>query len=343
MSAKGKVLLVGSVGLPDVETVFRSLSQSLGAIAPRYPDGECGQRANWISWQRDVFHGNPAIDLVEKKDVIFAGAPRTLEKFGLKPGTSPESVDLGPLGYAREAIQSYQVFEKLRQDGAIPAGTRMQMSLPSPVAVITHFFVPDDQPTVAKIYEAALANEIAAMLEEIPPEDLAIQWDVCQEVLAAAGAWQVYYDDLIGDAVDGLARYSTYVPDACELGFHLCYGDPGHRHIVEPESLEICVQFANGIGSSVERDVGWIHMPVPRDRDDEPYFAPLKSMELRPQTELYLGLVHMTDGLDGAKRRVASAKAFRADFGVATECGFGRRPAETIPKLLELHAEIAGL
>jgi hypothetical protein len=29
------------------------------------------------------------------------------------------------------------------------------------------------------------------------------------------------------------------------------------------------------------------------------------------------------------------------DFGIATECGFGRRPADSIPALLRLHAELA--
>jgi len=28
-------------------------------------------------------------------------------------------------------------------------------------------------------------------------------------------------------------------------------------------------------------------------------------------------------------------------FGVATECGLGRRPPETIPDLLRIHSEVA--
>src|SRR5271170_3585457 len=38
-------------------------------------------------------------------------------------------------------------------------------------------------------------------------------------------------------------------------------------------------------------------MPVPRERDDVAYFAPLKVLKLHPRTELYLELVHRTDGL----------------------------------------------
>ena len=41
-------------------------------------------------------------------------------------------------------------------------------------------------------------------------------------------------------------------------------------------------------------------------------------------------------------RRLAAAKQVVTDFGVATECGFGRRPPETVPGLIDLHFEVAG-
>ncbi len=84
-------------------------------------------------------------------------------------------------------------------------------------------------------------------------------------------------------------------------------------------------------------------MPVPRNRADDAYFAPLRQLELRPETELCLGLVHYTDGVDGARARLDAAKNHVRDFSIATECGFGRRDPATIPALLRLHAEIADL
>ena len=62
---------------------------------------------------------------------------------------------------------------------------------------------------------------------------------------------------------------------------------------------------------------------------------------LQPETEFYLGLVHITDGVDRANARIAAAQSVVTDFGVATECGPGRRPAETIPDLLEIHASVS--
>jgi hypothetical protein len=103
------------------------------------------------------------------------------------------------------------------------------------------------------------------------------------------------------------------------------------------------VEFANRVSRQIARPIQLIHMPVPRNRADEAYFEPLRQLELRPETELCLGLVHYTDGIAGAKRRLAAAKKYVADFSIATECGFGRRDPRTIPALLRLHAAVADL
>jgi hypothetical protein len=67
------------------------------------------------------------------------------------------------------------------------------------------------------------------------------------------------------------------------------------------------------------------------------YLAPLK--ELYPAIrdhgcELYLGLVHAGD-LEGTKVRVAEAQKVAPEFGVATECGLGRTPAEDFEGIIE--------
>ena len=51
---------------------------------------------------------------------------------------------------------------------------------------------------------------------------------------------------------------------------------------------------------------------------DDGYFAPLDRLELRPETELCLGLVHYTDGLIGTRRRLATAQKYVKNFSIAT-------------------------
>ena len=53
---------VGSIPLPDAETVFRTLAESAGPYLRRLPDGETGIRKTWIRFLQDVLAANPAIE-----------------------------------------------------------------------------------------------------------------------------------------------------------------------------------------------------------------------------------------------------------------------------------------
>jgi hypothetical protein len=101
------------------------------------------------------------------------------------------------------------------------------------------------------------------------------------------------------------------------------------------------VDLANRLAGGINRSIELIHMPVPRDRSDDAYFAPLTRLKLSPGTQLCLGLVHYTDGIAGTRRRLATAEKYVKNFSIATECGFGRRPAKSIPELLRIHAAAA--
>jgi hypothetical protein len=82
-------------------------------------------------------------------------------------------------------------------------------------------------------------------------------------------------------------------------------------------------------------------MPVPEHRDDDGWFSPMRELRLRPETELYLGLLHPVDRDEGALRRIAAARRHVPHFGVGTECGWGRGTAEAVMGLLELHRGVS--
>ncbi len=331
--------LVGSIGLSDAETAFRTLSETVGDRAPRYPDGETGARDYWIRWQRKVFDDHADIVLVDEVDPFGDGIKRPI--FGLREGVAPDALDMGALGYADAAIESGRLFATLKQDGTIPPGTRFQVSLPTPVAVINGFIHADQRAALEPAYERAMAAEVDRIGAAIGHDELAVQWDVCHEVVGHDGGFPLHYDDVLDGSLDRLRRMGGLVPAGVQLGFHLCYGDPGHKHIVEPADTATAVAFANGICARVPRKVDFIHLPVPRGRDDDAYVAPLRNLSLTPGTELILGLVHHTDGVEGTRRRIAVAEKVVSAFGIGTECGFGRRAASTIPELLRIHAEVA--
>jgi hypothetical protein len=82
-------------------------------------------------------------------------------------------------------------------------------------------------------------------------------------------------------------------------------------------------------------------MPVPADRTDAAYFEPLGGLTLGEETELYLGLLHESDDLGHARERAQAASAFVSQFGVGTECGMGRTPAELLDSLIDQHSALA--
>jgi hypothetical protein len=330
------VLLVGSMPLDSAEHVFRTAASILGTRLRRIPDGETGDRIGWIGWQFNVFATHPRFEVIPAAPGGYTPIPQVR----LRSRDEAEALAFGRLGYAAAARASWVEFARLQRDGVIPRETRFQVSLPTPLAPITSFVVLDDQALVEPAYEARLRGELAEICAAIPHPSLAIQWDVAIEMAIWEGFWLPHFADFKRGVVERLVRLGDLVPAGVELGYHLCYGDYGHQHFKQPADSANLVEVANAITAGIRRPINWIHMPVPRHRDDDSYFAPLRGLD-RTHSELYLGLLHFTDGAAGARGRIAAAKRTVQDFGIATECGLGRRAPATIPDLLRLHAEVA--
>ena len=331
------VHLVGSVPLSSAEEVFRTTSTILGERLRSIPDGETGIRSGWIGWQFQFFANNPTFELVAPTPNSYV--PRS--RFKLRSPRTPGAITFDQLGYADAALDSYRLFSQLKQDGVIPAQYRFQVCLPTPLAPISAFVVQEDQAEVEPAYEAAMLTELDRIISNIPQDELAIQWDTAIEFAILEGAMPTFMVDSKAEILERLMRLGNRVPLPAEMGFHLCYGDAGHKHFKEPEDAGKLVEVANALSAGIRRPINWIHMPVPRNRSDAAYYAPLRNVRLRPETELYLGLVHFTDGVEGTLKRIQAAQQCVADFGVATECGFGRRPPDSIPELLRIHSQVA--
>jgi hypothetical protein len=334
------VHLVGSIGLDNVDEVFRSVGKLLGPYLRRVPDGEVGGRRLWISWQYPLLRASAYL----RPDP--SGAVRPTNRFPLltlAEGVKPGDVRFGELGYAREARASYLDFVAAREQGELPKGIRFQVCLPTPFAVVSSVVVPAVLPAVEAAYERAMVGEVAALCRHIPHRDLCIQWDVCNEM--------VMWDGQPTDAVPGdephekiiarMQRLCAAVPEDVELGLHLCYGDFGAKHFVEPKDAAKMVEFANALTNSIKRPIAYIHMPVPIERSDDAFHRPFGDLKLKDGTELFLGIVHANDGVEGAKARMAAARRYAPKFGIATECGMARaRSEETVRTLLKIHADV---
>jgi hypothetical protein len=224
------------------------------------------------------------------------------------------------------------------------------MQYPTPLASMAGTIVAEELPAVAASYEAALFADLDTAMDRLPHDRCAVQWDVAVEFGLLEGAMgpgsQVPLDQL----TPGLVRSVERVPADVPVGLHLCYGDYGHQHFKQPESLQMQVELLNAVISAAARSVDWASFTVPQARGDAAYFGPLRDLRAEADTELYFALVpyHPDDQPEGTTAEqanhidnaLAQSVAGRRDWGICTECGMGRVASDDVPKLLDLHSRI---
>jgi hypothetical protein len=334
----------GSVNLPDTETVMREISTRIPNGVRRMTDGETGERNYWIMFQIQKFLEMPEFEAVSSGQAYETDpdAPE-MAQLRLAEGATADTISWPDLGYATEYAKSFEVFDRLQQDEKIPADVRFQVQYPTPMASTAVTFVLEDLPAIAASYESALFSDLERLLAMVPHDRIAVQWDVAVEFGLLEGAYgaPVPLDQL----TPSLVRCMDRVPADVPAGLHLCYGDYGHQHFKQPESLRMQVDLLNAVARATARAVNWASFTVPQATDDAAFFEPLRDLTAGPETELYCALVpyHPADQADGTTatqiEHIDAVLGGRA-WGVCTECGMGRVAADDVPKLLDLHREI---
>ena len=341
MSGRGLAHLIGSVPLATGEEVFRRLSAGLGSLLTRMPDGETGERRRWIYWQRTMLERHPAMEVDAEAGLVElrqwdGSLLRRTDLLRFRPGVDPDAVEF-PTGYAEAARESWAVFARLREQGVVPAGLRFQVCLPTAMSSACMYVSPRAHEDYLRVYERSLLRALDGILAAVPHRELSLQWDICQEVLVFEGYFPSRPADYEERIFAELARLGAAVPAEVELGYHLCYGSPADQHLVMPADAGVLAALARAILERARRPVDFVHLPVPRERDDAAYFAPLRGLDLPARTRLYLGLIHHGDA-DGDRRRMDAARAaVGGAFGVATECGWGRGEPARLDGLLDSH------
>lgn len=342
--ATDRLHLIGSVPLADGDQVFRSVGGTLGGWLRCLPDGETGERGRWINFQRAMLERHPAMELDPDAPPLRLVRPdgtllREEALFRFRPGIDAAGTEF-PTGYAEAAVESWRLFDQLQRGGILPAHLRFQVSLPTPMASGFMYVAAGSRDAYLAVYERALLAALGRITATVPAESLAVQWDVCQEVLlfedALPGRPVAFAEQVFAQ----MGRLVAAVPEAAELGCHLCYGSP--EYYVEPADLGVLVTMMNGFGEAVGRALDFVHVPVPRQRHDDAFFRPLRSWRRRPETRLYLGLLYPGDP-DGNLARLAAARRHVSDFGVASDCGWGRADPARVPDLLSSHRAVAAL
>ncbi len=235
------VYLVGSVPMANSEQVFEAVSGALGPRIKRIPDGETGERGDWITWLEPVFAASPAL---QKSGEFFrvhaTGTGR--ERYTLKPGCKPEDVHFENLHYADFAKESFAVFKRLKAAGKIAPETKFQIDLVPAHSVIWLYLVDALHAPIDPIYNEAVKREIDKIAAALPHDEIAIQFDVASAVFARlernqASSYGRTKEETQETFSKILLDLGNHVPPGIDLLFHLCYGDSNHKHVVEPTDM----------------------------------------------------------------------------------------------------------
>jgi hypothetical protein len=339
-----ELLLVGSLPASSTDAALRSAAELFGDLVFALPDGETGPRAGWVSYERErLVRPNDGVLTVAETESP-TGLPRHAYEtpvFAVRPGVTELHWESWPR--IDDAIGSYAVFRKLREDGVIPAGLRFQVGLPFPSSAMNAFKADfaADYPVAARAFEDLVAREIRRLTAAIPPSDLAIQWDMAYEVQdlegvlawTCEGAWERF--------AGPVTRLTPLVPPEVLVGYHLCYGTFPEWPMYEARDMGLLVRMANFAVANSGRPVDWLHLAGPRylRSEDRSFFRPL--VDLEPgDARVFLGIVLPVDGAAGLRRRVTTASRYISDFGVAMYCGFGRQPGQDGAETMREHARV---
>jgi hypothetical protein len=350
-----ELLLTGTLPLSPASSAFKVASERVGSFVRRLPDGEQG------GWVRTIWAGyaqDPCLEPIDgvaftHSDTPFRG--RDHLRFALSELASDGSAELQNYTLAASTIDSYQQFRALKSAGAIDEAKRFQATLPGPLTAGSSITAPLD--TVLALVEPRIAEQIAELLAAIPAEELTLQLDLAVEAEIEEYRrrpseidmpWLVALNESLGNwtiepVIDSIARLVNVLPAEVELGFHIC----GAWHIDHRcgQDLRVHVDIANLLSERIGRSVDYIHMPTIPEHDADDFKA-LENLRLAPATTLFLGLLHLGDGIAGAARRIEAAAQHRADFGIGHFCGlgpsFGIGP-ENLDEALELHVKAAKL
>jgi hypothetical protein len=339
-----ELLLVGSLPAESTDAALRAGAELFGDLVFALPDGETGPRRAWVGYEREqLVRPNPGVETVKATESP-SGIPRHAYEtpvFKIRDGVAELHWDTWPR--IDDALESYQQFTALRDEGVIPDHLRFQIGLPFPSSALNGFKADwsSDYPVAERAFEDLVARELGRLTSEIPPAELAIQWDVCYEVLDLEEvlAWTT------GDAWERftgpVGRLTHLIPEEVLVGYHLCYGTFPEWPMYEARDMGLLVRMANHAVEYSERPVDWLHLAGPRylRSEDDGFFRPLS--DLKPgDARVFLGIVLPLDGLPGLKRRHETASKYLDDFGVAMYCGFGRQPGEDGMETMREHRRV---
>lgn len=320
------VHLVGSTPFADTDEALDIFYAELGPRLRTVPDGETGDRQNWIQGLLDSFRDHPKLELARQGD--WSDYDKT-PTFRIRRGERFTSADLD-LGYLRHFTESWPRFTARRTDGQ-----RFQVGVPGDFDLSSFTFGPSPN---GLRYRAAFRNATlrdVRAIHAIAGDEVVYQAEVPFELIILT-----FLPPLVGRLVAvyfarGIVDLVRRSPEGSRWGIHLCLGDMNHRAYGRLRDVSPIVWLANAIVDRWPdgRHLDFLHAPLAAGAEPPPldpeFYAPLRDLRLPPETRFIAGFVHEERSLAEQRNLLRKLdELIGRPVDVACSCGLGRRSRE---------------
>ncbi len=314
---------------------------TLGPQLRSLPDGETGERRNWIISIIESLRAHPDLELAKEGD--WSDYDKT-PRFKVKRGRKLLGASLD-FGLVRAVEESLPTFEEVRRDSGradldylvgVPGDFDMAMFTLGPVGALRHRRA-FTEATVAQIrrIHAILGDRVVFQLE-IPAELVLLT--------KVPAPMHPLLARMFGKSI---ARVATASTEGTRFGIHLCLGDMNHRAFGRMKDVRPLVSLTQAIIAAwpAGRPLEFVHAPLAAADDPpsttESFYAPLAALELPAQTRFIAGFAHEEQSLDEQRRVLAMIeKLLGREVDVASSCGLGRREPAAARRTLQRTAEL---
>jgi hypothetical protein len=298
----------------------------LGTWLRWLPDGETGDRHNWIIHIIDSLRGHP--DLEVKKEGDWSDYDKT-PVLRVRRGHTLRASSLD-FGHVAVFEQNWPTFMKLRAENGTPA-LAFQAGVPGDLDMALFTLGPLGAFRHRAAFRGATLREIREIFRR-GGSDVVFQIEVPAELVFVARMPRPLQAAMASFLARGVARLAREAPAGARFGIHLCLGDMNHRALGNMTDATPVVLLGNAIVKAwpAGRPLEYVHAPfaaaqkVPRT--DPAWYAPLAKLKLPQTTRFIAGFAHEEQDLDEQKRlRALIERNVGREVDVSTSCGLGRR------------------
>jgi hypothetical protein len=333
--------LVGSLTGPTPAAAMATALEIVGPYLRSLPDGETGERRNWIISIVEGLRAHPDLELARAGDWSdYDKVPRLRVGRGHK--LYGASLDFGHMAAVADSFPEFEKacaaaeFPDLAFQEGVPGDFDLAMFTLGPLGAVRH----------RRAFTEATLMEIGAVKAITGPGTL-FQIEVPVELVLLAKApapTRPLLAKMLARTVTGLAAGTA---EGTRFAVHLCLGDMNNRAFGTMTDVGPLVLLSNAIVSTwpAGRPLELVHAPfAAADQPattDRAFYGPLRELRLPNRVRFAAGFAHEAQTLaDQRTIRSIIEDQLGRQVAIASACGLGRRTEAAGRAVLERTAEL---